>query len=100
MSEAAEAAALARWLVALEVAGWGRYPFLYFATPGLRDRGLAFAKPFALLLLTYPVWFLASLGLPVFTAPALAAALAVLSAIGWLIALGRRPPPAPPILGG
>ena len=77
-----EAEALARWLIALELVGWGLYPFLYLATPGLRDRGLTLAKPFALLLLTYPVWFLASLGLPLFTAPALAAALLGLSAVG------------------
>ena len=54
-----EAAALARWLVALEIIGWGLYPWLYLATPGLADRGLTVAKTFALLALAYPVWLLA-----------------------------------------
>ena len=97
-----EAAALARWLVALEIIGWGLYPWLYLATPGLADRGLTVAKPFALLALAYPVWLLASFGLPVFTAAGLAAAFAGLSATGWAVAGRRpgRPPPAPPIPGG
>ncbi|HEU5330520.1 MAG TPA: DUF2298 domain-containing protein [Thermomicrobiales bacterium] len=78
-----------RWLVALEVIGWALYPLLYLATPGLRDRGLTLAKPFALLLLVYPVWFLAALRLPVFTAPGLVVAGVLLGALGWLLALRR-----------
>ncbi len=81
---------LLRWLVALEVIGWGLYPLLYFAMPGLRDRGLTLAKPFALLALVYPVWFIASLGVPVFTAPFLAATGLLLTAGGWFYAI-RRP---------
>lgn len=86
---------LLRWLLALEAIGWGLYPLLYFAAPGLRDRGLTLAKPFALLLLVYPVWFVAALGVPAFTAPALAVVGVALAAAGWWFAL-RRPalPPA------
>ena len=43
-------------------------PPLSRSRPGLRDRGLTLAKPFALLLFIYPVWFVAALGLPLFTA--------------------------------
>ncbi|MDP9375354.1 MAG: DUF2298 domain-containing protein, partial [Chloroflexota bacterium] len=93
-----ETGALLRWLLAVEIAGWGLYPLLFLAVPGLRDRGLTVAKPFALLALTYPVWFLAALGLPVFTAPALLASLLLLSIVGWGLALTA--PPRPPILGG
>ena len=63
--------AIVRWLLALEIIGWGLYPLLYLALPGLRDRGLTLVKPFALLLLVFPVWFLASSGLPIFAPPAL-----------------------------
>src|SRR5688572_798583 len=81
---------LLRWLVALEVIGWGLYPLLYFAVPGLRDRGLTLAKPFALLALVYPVWFVAALGVPVFAAPVLIAVGIVLAAGGWVVTV-RRP---------
>jgi YYY domain-containing protein len=81
---------LLRWLMALEVIGWGLYPLLYLAVPGLRDRGLTLAKPFALLALVYPVWFVAALGKPAFTAPALVAVGAVLAVGGW-VGVMRRP---------
>src|SRR4051794_32656324 len=84
--------ALLRWLIALEAIGWGLYPLLFLAVPGLHDRGLTVAKPFALLLLVYPVWFLAALGLPVFTAPILLIAGALLIAGGWTLALRQRLP--------
>lgn len=79
-----------RWLLALEAIGWGLYPLLYLVTPGLRDRGLTLAKPFGLLLLAYPVWFVAALGVPAFTAPVLALAGVALAGGGWFVAL-RRP---------
>lgn len=83
-----DAAALARWLLLLEVAAWGLYPLLYLATPGLPDRGLTVAKPFALLVLAYPAWLLASVtGLPVFATPALLITLVALSSVGWAFAL-------------
>ena len=87
--------ALLRWLLALEVIGWGLFPLLYLAVPGLRDRGLTVAKPFALLLLVYPVWFLAALGLPLFTTPILLVAGLLLAALGWTLALRQRPPTPP-----
>ena len=86
-----------RWLLALELLGWGLFPLLYLATPGLRDRGLTLAKPFALLLFTYPVWFIASLGLPFFTGPILALAGLLLAMLGWGIALARGAKATPPI---
>jgi YYY domain-containing protein len=85
---------LLRWLVALEVIGWGLYPLFYLVVPGLRDRGLTLAKPFALLALVFPVWFVAALGVPAFTAPVLIVAGVALSAAGWIVAL-RRPATAP-----
>ena len=85
------AAALARWLVALEVIGWGLYPYLYLATPGLRDRGLTVAKPFALLLFAYPAWLLTSLGPPLFITPVLLGAFVVLAALGWVLASRAAP---------
>lgn len=92
---------LLRWLVALEVIGWGLYPLLYLVVPGLRDRGLTLAKPFALLALVYPVWFVAALGAPVFTAPVLIVVGVVLSAGGWFVAVRRPalPPETPGLLG-
>src|SRR5262245_14945246 len=85
---------LLRWLVALEVIGWGLYLLLYLVVPGLRDRGLTLAKPFALLALVYPVWFVAALGLPVFTAPVLIVVGVVLAVGGWMVAVLR--PALPP----
>ncbi|HEY8597638.1 MAG TPA: DUF2298 domain-containing protein [Thermomicrobiales bacterium] len=90
---------IARWLVALELLGWGLYPLLYLATPGLRDRGLTLAKPFALLLFVYPVWFIASLGLPLFTGPILALVGSLLAIVGWGIALARGARTRPPLEG-
>ena len=84
-----EIASLARWLLALELIGWALYPLLYLVTPGLRDRGLTVAKPFALLLLVYPAWFVAALGPSAFTVVALATTLAVGAAIGWGLALAQ-----------
>src|SRR5262245_28717636 len=81
---------LLRWLVALEVIGWGLYPLLYLVVPGLRDRGLTLAKPFGLLALVYPVWFVAALGVPAFTAPVLIGVGVVLAVVGWVVAV-RRP---------
>ena len=81
--------AILRWLLALEIIGWGLYPLFYLALPGLRDRGLTLIKPFALLLLVFPVWFLASSGLPIFAPPALIGAGVLLTALGWTLALRR-----------
>ncbi|MDP9374636.1 MAG: DUF2298 domain-containing protein [Chloroflexota bacterium] len=107
-SQPSEVALLARWLLALELIGWGFYPLLYLVTPGLRDRGLTVAKPFALLAFTYPAWFVAALGPPLFTTPALVATLLIGAALAWGgAAVGMRraarptpAPPRPPILGG
>ncbi len=82
--------AIVRWLLALEMVGWGLFPLLYLALPGLRDRGLTLVKPFALLLLVFPVWFLASSGLPIFAPSALIGGGVLLTALGWALAL-RRP---------
>ncbi len=86
-----ELSTLLRWLLALEAIGWGLFPLLYLAVPGLRDRGLTLAKPFALLLLVYPVWFFAALGLPAFTAPTLLGVGVALTVAGWAHALRHRP---------
>lgn len=83
-----DAAAITRWLILLAVTGWGLYPLLFLATPGLPDRGLTVARPFALLLLTYPAWLVASVtGWPAFTMPVLVGTLLVLSAVAWSVAL-------------
>ena len=84
--------AIVRWLLALEIIGWGLYPLLYLALPGLRDRGLTLVKPFALLLLVFPVWFLASSGLPIFAPPALIVGGVLLTMLGWALALHRAAP--------
>ena len=84
--------AIVRWLLALEIIGWGLYPLLYLALPGLRDRGLTLVKPFALLLLVFPVWFVASLGLPIFVPLALLVSGVVLTALGWALALRHHAP--------
>jgi YYY domain-containing protein len=81
--------AIVRWLLALEIIGWGLYPLLYLALPGLRDRGLTLVKPFAILLLVFPVWFLASSGLPIFAPPALIVVGVLLTALGWTLAARR-----------
>ncbi len=84
--------ATVRWLLALEIIGWGLYPLLYLALPGLRDRGLTLVKPFALLLFVFPVWFLASSGLPIFASPALIVVGLVMTVLGWSLALRRIMP--------
>lgn len=91
-----DAALALRWLVALEVIGWGLYPLLYRATPGLRDRGLTVARPCGLLLLVYPVWFGAALRLPLFTTPVLVGVGVALIGAAWGLALRRPVSDTPP----
>lgn len=81
---------IARWLLALELLGWGLWPLLALVMPGLRDRGLTLAKPFALLLCVFPVWFVAALGPPLFTGPIVIGAGLILAALGWLLLLRRE----------
>lgn len=76
-------AAVVWWLV-VTVAGWLVFPLLYVALPRLRDRGYGVARIFALLLVAYLTWLVASLRILPNTRPtAIRMALVLAIAGGW-----------------
>ena len=73
------------WWALLAVLGLGFLPVAYRIFPAsFPDRGRAFAKPLALIALTYASWLLASAGVSYRAALAIAAlALAVIGVVAW-----------------
>ncbi|HEX2980215.1 MAG TPA: DUF2298 domain-containing protein [Anaerolineaceae bacterium] len=84
-----EIAAVVLWWLFLLALGWLIYPLLHKALPGLRDFGYPFARVAGLLLLSYPVWLLGSLQLPV-TRGLIALVLGGLALISIAVAWGNR----------
>ncbi|MEE8362726.1 MAG: DUF2298 domain-containing protein [Dehalococcoidia bacterium] len=79
-----------RWLLAAEVIGLAALPLAWWLFPRLRDGGAGFAKPLGLLLVSFPVWLLGSLGAVPNTALAYWAALAVTGAVSLRILVTHR----------
>jgi len=76
------------WVLALVVAGLIGLPYVWLAAASLPDRGFALARPVGLLLVTWLVWWLASLRLLAFTRAAIA--LAALVAAAGAVAIAVR----------
>ncbi|MDQ7029850.1 MAG: DUF2298 domain-containing protein [Ardenticatenia bacterium] len=73
------------WALALFLLGLISWPYVFAALPALPDRGYALAKPLGLLLVSWAVWWAASLRLMTFTRGAiLAAAVALATGSGLL----------------
>jgi YYY domain-containing protein len=81
---------LLAWWALLAALGWSVMPVLERLLPGFADRGLAFAKPLALVILGYVSWLATSAGVPHPISLGLAAGLlAAVGAVGRST-LGRR----------
>ncbi len=52
-----------KWLGAIELIGLAAFPLTYAAFPAMRDRGIGFAKPVGLLVISFAVWLISYAGL-------------------------------------
>ena len=77
------------WVVALVVVGLIGLPYAWLAGASLPDRGVTLARPIGLLLVTWLVWWLASLRLVAFTRGTIALS-ALVFAIGSAVIVARR----------
>ncbi len=77
------------WLLLVELLGLLAFPVAYRLCGYLQDRGYGLSKALGLLLLTYPLWVLGSMGLPM-TRPAALLLLAVLAALSFALAWRQR----------
>ena len=78
------------WVLALVVVGLIGLPYVWLAASSLPDRGFALARPVGLLLVTWLVWWLASLRLLAFTRSTIALAALVVAAGSVAIVAARR----------
>ena len=77
------------WLLAVELLGLLAFPVAFRLCGYLQDRGYGLAKALGLLLLTYPLWILGSMGVPM-TRPAVLLLLAVLAGLSCALAWRQR----------
>ena len=89
-SDLANRAPVVAWVLVLVLLGLIAFPYLWLALRGLPDRGWSIARPVGLLLLVWPVWWLASLGIAEFARVALAATAAALAVGSVAIVVRHR----------
>ena len=77
------------WLLTVELLGLLAFPVAYRLCGYLQDRGYGLSKALGLLLLTYPLWVLGSMGLPM-TRPAALLLLLALAALSCALAWRQR----------
>ena len=77
------------WLLVVELLGLLAFPVAFRLCGYLRDRGYGLSKALGLLLLTYPLWALGSMGLPM-TRPAALLLLAGLAGLSCALAWRQR----------
>ncbi len=77
------------WWALLVLLGLAAFPVAHRFLARLPDRGYAFARPLALLLVVYPFWLLTSLGLLTNTFGAIALTSLLLAALAWGYTLWR-----------
>src|SRR5512144_1179010 len=82
--------AAVRWYALLAALTWALAPGVRWLCAVLPERGVALARPLALLATLFPIWLLAALGLIPFTTTALALAAIVLGIAGWSVMLRRE----------
>jgi len=78
-------------MLLLEAAALAAYALLRVALPA-RPGVYALAKVIGVLVFAYLPWIATSLGLTTFTRPTLAASMAAIAAMGWLVSRSRREP--------
>jgi YYY domain-containing protein len=77
------------WVLALVILGLIGLPYVWIAGASLPDRGFTLARPIALLLVSWLVWWLASLRVVAFTRGAIALSAGVF-ALGSAVIVARR----------
>ena len=77
------------WLLVVELLGLLAFPVAFRLCGYFQDRGYGLSKALGLLLLTYPLWVLGSMGLPM-TRPAAILLLAVLAGLSCALAWRQR----------
>ena len=77
------------WLLAVELLGLLAFPVAFRLCGYFQDRGYGLSKALGLLLLTYPLWILGSMGVPM-TRPAVLLLLAVLAGLSCVLAWRQR----------
>ena len=77
------------WLLVVELLGLLAFPVAFRLCGYFQDRGYGLSKALGLLLLTYPLWVLGSMGLPM-TRPAALLLLAVLAGLSCALAWRQR----------
>jgi YYY domain-containing protein len=86
----AVSAPLALWILALAGAGVIGFPYAWLVARSLPERGYAIGRVVGLLLVTWVVWWLASLRVMPFTRAAIWTAVAIVAAGAVAIALAQR----------
>ena len=77
------------WLLVVELLGLLAFPVAFRLCGYFQDRGYGLSKALGLLLLTYPLWVLGSMGVPM-TRPAALLLLAVLAGLSCVLAWRQR----------
>ncbi len=78
------------WYVLVSLLGWAAFPVLFVAAPGLADRGYGLARALGVLLLSFLIWFPASIHVLPFTREAIGLVALILAAVGGWIVRARR----------
>ena len=78
------------WYLLIAVLGLAAFPLLFAMLPGLRDRGYGVARIAGLLIVTFVVWFAASLHVITFSRGWIAVTVIALIAIGLVAAFRQR----------
>lgn len=87
---AAASAPVVPWIAVLVVAGAIGFPYVWLLTRALPDRGYALARTVGLLLVTWVVWWIASLSIVPFGRGAIVGAAAFVAAGSVAIAIAHR----------
>ncbi len=78
------------WYAALFLLGLFAFPIVFAVTPTLRDRGYGITRVAGLLLVTFGVWFAASLKVVPFTRGTIALSVALLAVVGAIVAWRKQ----------
>lgn len=76
---------VAVWWVAILLFGWTAWPLLFMAFPALADKGFGFSKIIGLLLVSWGLWVIGSMRIPVWSQVGVVVGLIVLTVVSTVI---------------
>lgn len=76
---------VAIWWIAILLFGWSAWPLLFVAFPSLADRGYGLAKFFGLFVISWGLWVIGSMRLPVWSQAGVAVGLVMLAVLSTFI---------------